>query len=194
MTKGPQVDTDSFEGLSSLPGPLHQSSTATESGTPTHAQSSNMDLASVTEGPTIGKRSFASMEEQEVERPVSVEARSVAIDLGMLSLHSDSRQKHYLGSSSGLLFMKLIGAGNAEQVSGPAPSISNLAPPRCVSSSSNLSGEIYHSLYSGLTKVPFCIHLCSSYSWSYTYDSMKRNCLSLRMRICCWPCIFNTST
>lgn len=76
-----------------------------------------MDLASVTEGPTIGKRSFASMEEQEVERPVSVEARSVAIDLGMLSLHSDSRQKHYLGSSSGLLFMKLIGAGNADRKS-----------------------------------------------------------------------------
>lgn len=151
-----------------------------------------MDLISVARGPTIGNLPFASMEEQEVERPVSVEARSVAIDLGMLSLHSDSRQKHYLGSSSGLLFMKLIGAGNAEQAFGPAPSTSNLAHPRHESLPSNLSGEVYHSLYLGLAKVPFS--LCSSYPWSYTYYSIKRNCLSLRMRICYWPCIFNTST
>lgn len=37
-------------------------------------------------------------------------AHSVAVNLGMLSLNSDSSQKHYLGSSSGLLFTQLIGA------------------------------------------------------------------------------------
>ncbi|RAH79712.1 hypothetical protein BO86DRAFT_449496 [Aspergillus japonicus CBS 114.51] len=47
--------------------------------------------------------------EKEAATP-SAEARSVAMDLGMLSLHSDSRQKYYLGSSSGLFFTKLIGA------------------------------------------------------------------------------------
>ncbi|OLN92784.1 Positive regulator of purine utilization 5 [Colletotrichum chlorophyti] len=37
-------------------------------------------------------------------------ARSVAMNLGMLSLSTDSNQKHYLGSSSGVLFTNLIGA------------------------------------------------------------------------------------
>jgi hypothetical protein len=32
------------------------------------------------------------------------------MNLGMLSLNVDSPQKHYLGSSSGLLFTNLIGA------------------------------------------------------------------------------------
>lgn len=34
-------------------------------------------------------------------------AHSIAVNLGMLSLNSDSSQKHYLGSSSGLLFTNL---------------------------------------------------------------------------------------
>ncbi|KAH6880544.1 fungal-specific transcription factor domain-containing protein [Thelonectria olida] len=37
-------------------------------------------------------------------------AHSIAYNLGMLSLNSDSSQRHYLGSSSGLLFTHLIGA------------------------------------------------------------------------------------
>jgi hypothetical protein len=36
------------------------------------------------------------------------EARSVALELGLLSLNSDSRQIHYLGSSSGTLFGPLF--------------------------------------------------------------------------------------
>jgi hypothetical protein len=36
-------------------------------------------------------------------------AHSIAYNLGMLSLNSDSSQRHYLGSSSGLLFTHLIG-------------------------------------------------------------------------------------
>lgn len=40
------------------------------------------------------------------------EARSVALDLGLLTLNSDSRQTHYLGTSSGRLFTRLIGAGS----------------------------------------------------------------------------------
>lgn len=56
-----------------------------------------------------GKRSFSSMIEEQQVRPFANEARSVAIDLGMLSLNSDSRQTHYLGASSGRLFTSLIG-------------------------------------------------------------------------------------
>ncbi|KAG9249811.1 uncharacterized protein F5Z01DRAFT_441282 [Emericellopsis atlantica] len=37
-------------------------------------------------------------------------ARTIAMNLGMLSLNSDFPQKHYLGSSSGRLFTDLIGA------------------------------------------------------------------------------------
>ncbi|RAH69852.1 uncharacterized protein BO66DRAFT_420747 [Aspergillus aculeatinus CBS 121060] len=75
--------------------------------------------------------------EKEAGTP-SAEARSVAMDLGMLSLHSDSRQKYYLGSSSGLFFTKLIGAdsplspatsnssygawGNSKRRTAPGPS------------------------------------------------------------------------
>jgi hypothetical protein len=48
------------------------------------------------------------------EQPFNTEARSVALDLGMLSLGSDSRQLHYLGTSSGRLFTSLIGLGSLE--------------------------------------------------------------------------------
>lgn len=47
-------------------------------------------------------------------------AHSVAHDLGMLSLNSDSSQKHYMGSSSGLLFTNLIGAYPSKERSRPS--------------------------------------------------------------------------
>ena len=100
-----------------------------------------------------GKRPYDSVEKSEIERPLSFEARSVATDLGMLSLHSDSRQKHYLGSSSGLLFMKLIGASTEVLGSGPVPSTFPATAHRRHVSSHRPSGEIYHSLYSSLEKV-----------------------------------------
>ncbi|KAM5347538.1 hypothetical protein ACJ41O_007362 [Fusarium nematophilum] len=53
-------------------------------------------------------------------------AHSVAVNLGMLSLNSDSPQKHYLGSSSGLLFTNLIGASPSSAGSTPQ-GISNQA-------------------------------------------------------------------
>lgn len=42
-------------------------------------------------------------------------ARTISTNLGMLSLGSDSHQKHYLGSSSGLFFSDLIGASPSDQ-------------------------------------------------------------------------------
>jgi hypothetical protein len=67
--------------------------------------------------PAPGKRTFRSVEssENQQQQNFSSEAHSVAVHLGMLSLNSDSRQKHYLGSSSGRLFSSLIGvAGNKD--------------------------------------------------------------------------------
>ncbi|KAK0121939.1 hypothetical protein ONS95_010213 [Cadophora gregata] len=42
------------------------------------------------------------------DKSVHEDARSVALELGLLSLISDSRQMHYLGSSSGTLFASLF--------------------------------------------------------------------------------------
>ena len=47
------------------------------------------------------------------ESSVEQDTRSVALDLGLLSLNSDSRQLHYVGSSSGSLFASLVQAGRA---------------------------------------------------------------------------------
>lgn len=46
-------------------------------------------------------------------------ARTIAMDLGMLSLNSDLPQKHYLGSSSGRLFTDLIGASPTNSQESP---------------------------------------------------------------------------
>lgn len=62
---------------------------------------------------SLSKRTLDITQErtQPQEQSFPTEARSVALDLGLLSLGSDSRQLHYLGSSSGRLFTSLIGLG-----------------------------------------------------------------------------------
>ena len=56
------------------------------------------------------KRSLAAVKSGSTFREMSIdqEARSVALELGLLSLNSDTPQKHYLGSSSGSLFAPLF--------------------------------------------------------------------------------------
>ncbi|KAH8592216.1 fungal-specific transcription factor domain-containing protein [Bisporella sp. PMI_857] len=61
--------------------------------------------------PTRGtKRPVSILNEDSTSREDNInrEARSVALELGLLSLNSDSRQRHYLGSSSGSLFAPLF--------------------------------------------------------------------------------------
>lgn len=75
------------------------------------------------------KRPFDVAQSQNLsqEKPFATEARSVALDLGLLSLGSDSRQLHYLGTSSGRLFTSLIGvdlpenAGHEQSGTTPNP-------------------------------------------------------------------------
>lgn len=93
----------------------------------------------------MNKRSHSVME-SDTGSPLSAKARSVAIDLGMLSLQSDSRQKHYLGSSSGLLFAKLLGLDNEIRPEQGASQARRLTPQR-------ISAEIYRSLYDQLRQV-----------------------------------------
>lgn len=122
---------------------------------PSHALSFNPQ-ASADEDPArlaTGKRSYDSLEEPTLEQPLSVEAHSVAMDLGMISLHSDSRQKHYLGSSSGLLFMKLIGVGAAVQPSSPSSFAPTTASSRNIISRHRPREDTYYPLYSNLKKV-----------------------------------------
>jgi hypothetical protein len=72
-------------------------------------------------------------DEGQLQEPFAAEARSVALDLGLLSLGSDSRQLHYLGSSSGRLFTSLIGMGSPETTAeggvGATPSSLSKASP-----------------------------------------------------------------
>ncbi|KAL7919036.1 hypothetical protein ACQKWADRAFT_330084 [Trichoderma austrokoningii] len=80
---------------------------------------------------SLSKRTFNASQEQSQlqEQPFATEARSVALDLGLLSLGSDSRQLHYLGTSSGRLFTSLIGLGSLETASqDPASSTPNSFP------------------------------------------------------------------
>ncbi|CAG7559051.1 unnamed protein product [Fusarium equiseti] len=75
---------------------------------------------SVSPGPAVSavprKRSAEVSGQYTEDEPFTERAYTVAQNLGMLSLNIDSPQKHYLGSSSGLLFTNLIGASppNAE--------------------------------------------------------------------------------
>ncbi|KAJ6024281.1 hypothetical protein N7540_005078 [Penicillium herquei] len=88
---------------------------------------------------SANKRSHSSMESGRTS-PISAKVRSVAIDLGMLSLHSDSWQRHYLGSSSGLLFTRLLGLDNERRHG-------NSAFRTKQSISSNVPDQIYKNLY-----------------------------------------------
>lgn len=67
---------------------------------------------------TLGKRTRDPAPVPLIIDGFSDEARSVALDLGLLSLNSDSRQTHYLGTSSGRLFTRLIGAGSPDAAGG----------------------------------------------------------------------------
>lgn len=62
------------------------------------------------------KRQYSSISDPPPQEEFADEARSVALDLGLLTLNSDSRQTHYLGTSSGRLFTSLIGAVSPETV------------------------------------------------------------------------------
>ncbi|KAF5252849.1 hypothetical protein FANTH_2173 [Fusarium anthophilum] len=74
-------------------------------------EDADISISSVPPVSTISrKRSAEASGHSDQDESFPERAHSVAVNLGMLSLNIDSPQKHYLGSSSGLLFTNLIGA------------------------------------------------------------------------------------
>lgn len=142
LSQGPKVNANFMETLN-----LSQDRLNTQDTAPT-SQGSVSELPSQDEilGDTATNKRSLSVMESDADSPLSAKARSVAIDLGMLSLQSDSRQKHYLGSSSGLLFAKLMGLDNEICPEQGASQARRLTPQR-------MSAEIYRSLYDQLRQV-----------------------------------------
>lgn len=132
ISQGPQVNQEFIETLSS-----------SQEISPNEA-SSRGDISN-------NKRSHSATEESEVGSPLSVKARSVAIDLGMLSLQSDSRQQHYLGSSSGLLFTKLVGLDSEMQSPRETVALNGIVQSR--RSPLRIPTEKLKSIYKNLSKV-----------------------------------------
>ncbi|KAJ5111399.1 hypothetical protein N7532_001934 [Penicillium argentinense] len=137
FSQGPKVNADFMETLNAS----RDSQSFANLPSLSHGAASETSPDAFIEEAATNKRCHSAME-SEADSPLSAKARSVAIDLGMLSLQSDSRQKHYLGSSSGLLFAKLMGLDN-ELRPEQASQVRRLAPRR-------VPDEIYRSLYDQL--------------------------------------------
>lgn len=122
----PDVDLESGPKVEVLPGPRGDGGSEETSDTAASAAGQSQEISQAENAP-VGQRAA-------LKRPLNAgtspdeagafpeQAHSVAVNLGMLSLHSDSQQKHYLGSSSGLLFTHLVGASPSSSGS-PAPGI-----------------------------------------------------------------------
>ncbi|KAF5689538.1 pyrimidine pathway regulatory 1 [Fusarium circinatum] len=83
-------------------------------------EDADISISSVPPVSTISrKRSAEASGHSDQDESFPERAHSVAVNLGMLSLNIDFPQKHYLGSSSGLLFTNLIGASPPSVVSTP---------------------------------------------------------------------------
>lgn len=106
MLEGPRVELELTGDDTGLDAALATSShrAGTERAVEASNESSILNSSS--------KRAYSSTHENETEAPFQTEARSVAHDLGRLSLNADSREKHYLGSSSGLIFSYLVQTGS----------------------------------------------------------------------------------
>ena len=123
------------------------------------SRESHPNETSIREEESVNKRSHSTMEESEVGSPLSIKARSVAIDLGMLSLQSDSRQQHYLGSSSGLLFTKLVGLDSEFQSPKDTVALNGIVKAR--RSPPRIPTEKLKSIYKSLSKVSGIINTSS---------------------------------
>lgn len=98
LESGPQVDAHRDQdnaASSATPQPVSRESVVEGNG---HARQPSL------------KRSLPRETAADDAEAFSEQAQTVSMNLGMLSLNSDSLQKHYIGSSSGLLFTHLIGA------------------------------------------------------------------------------------
>ncbi|RFU28113.1 hypothetical protein B7463_g8221, partial [Scytalidium lignicola] len=171
LSTGPKVELSFADGLRR---PQMRTSPDTQCSPQRHEGQPEDEMTMVTPAPSNttspqdwpqsscapAKRPYSWIAESERDTTFSDEARSVAVNFGMLSLNSDSRQTHYLGSSSGLLFARLIGADGAVEGYSHAHtatnSTSSIPNPRSDSSSRQQvklprpSPDFYDALYSTL--------------------------------------------
>ncbi|UCK59386.1 hypothetical protein AFCA_002202 [Aspergillus flavus] len=149
LSEGPAVDMTSADETTIPRRPAISTNGAGQERA--HAPSPVLESAEhpLVEATTSSKRSYSMAEGPEMEQPIFVE-------LGMLSLHSDSRQKHYLGSSSGLLFTRLIGI-DSERSSTASPELvstsSRSGHRRRLAPGRSQSREAYQALYDRLREV-----------------------------------------
>lgn len=120
LSEGPQVEILAEGPSRALSKSSHQHTEETAD-----APSNYEGLGATGPGHNVrqaAKRTHEAVANSDHEDALPEGAHSVAVNLGMLSLNSDSSQKHYLGSSSGLLFSNLIAAspsstgGTPEQI------------------------------------------------------------------------------
>ena len=106
-------------------------------------------------GSTSLKRPYERSTSSDNEESLQEGAHSVAVNLGMLTLNSDSSQKHYLGSSSGILFSNLIAASpfGAGKNSGAGGNINVLAGESHRPPSPAFAQRRFQALHSLLTQV-----------------------------------------
>lgn len=103
LGKGPQVDLSFLDAAGAVSSQAATSNDLHETTQQNVASTPDISLA-------LGKRARDSASGITSLDVSADDVRSVALDLGLLTLNSDSRQTHYLGTSSGRLFTKLIGA------------------------------------------------------------------------------------
>lgn len=85
-------------------GSLNQAVTGTAIGSATSSLKRRQDAAT-----SLTRESFEAGDgSTEDDDPIAEKVHSLAHSLGMVSLNSDSTQRHYMGSSSGVLFTDLI--------------------------------------------------------------------------------------
>ncbi|GLB05128.1 hypothetical protein AtubIFM57258_011164 [Aspergillus tubingensis] len=142
LTKGPSVDLGENELTLQSSSEVSDCGNAVTTMLETETQSRDK--------PATRKRPYNLVEDPEPDQTPRAEASSVANAFGMLSLHSDSRQQHYMGSSSGLLFTKLIGVDRDIQVSSPSSNSETSKYGRHSISQALKQG--YRSLYQSLTR------------------------------------------
>lgn len=111
LAEGPRVDFSFLDAAGTISNPTAASPSLREVNQHNVAPSPEICFA-------LGKRSREPISDTAGPDAFADEARAVALDLGLLTLNSDSRQTHYLGTSSGRLFTRLIGAGSPDAAVG----------------------------------------------------------------------------
>ncbi len=104
------------------PTPFVPTSENNESSFPNSHEANNTTGHPLLGGPTDQSPQPDCWESPPGDSDIADEVRALAQSLGQVSLHADSRQTYYLGTSTGILFAHLIGASSSgyRDPSGPA--------------------------------------------------------------------------